>query len=106
MNAKYLGEVPIDVTKHDEFSEYTPTDWAMYFIESYGQIDGDHHKAWVLDQVARILKGTPVIVTQARWDDGQTEYSVSVNKKTSKKYKEWVLAMKGDEYDYDEGIAP
>lgn len=23
----------------------------------YGQIDGDHHKAWVIDQIIRILTG-------------------------------------------------
>lgn len=26
-------------------------------IYSYGQIDGDHHKTWVLDQIMRIIKG-------------------------------------------------
>ena len=28
---------------------------AMEVIMRYGQIDGDHHKAWVIDQVSRIL---------------------------------------------------
>lgn len=50
---------------------------AMKIIEQYGWIDGDHHKKWVLDQVARILLGD-----QYRdWRDKQGE-------------------------DYDEGIAP
>lgn len=30
---------------------------AMNLILDYGQTDGDHHKAWVIDQVARILTG-------------------------------------------------
>ncbi len=30
---------------------------ALDIIGSYGSIDGDHHKAWVLDQVLRSLTG-------------------------------------------------
>ena len=57
MPNKYLGEFPVDVSKHPEYSKWTPADWAMVFIEKYSGIDGDHHKTWVFDQVARILKG-------------------------------------------------
>jgi hypothetical protein len=58
---------------------------ALNIIERYGQIDGSHHKTWVIDQVARILLG----------DD----------------YPSWVIDMKAgsdgpDSYGYDEGIAP
>ena len=63
---KYLGEFPVDVATHPEYSKYTQADWAMLFIGKYGKIDGGHHKTWVLDQVARILKGTPAVVVQAR----------------------------------------
>lgn len=57
----------------------------MNMIEQYGQIDGGHHKAWVLDQIARIIKGD--------------------------KYEHWVKQMKAgedglDTYSYDEGIPP
>lgn len=57
----------------------------MDLIERYGQIDGSHHKQWVLDQIARVIKG--------------------------KDYKKWVKLMKAgedgpDTYDYDEGCAP
>lgn len=30
---------------------------ALIIIAEYAGIDGDHHKAWVIDQVARILAG-------------------------------------------------
>jgi hypothetical protein len=30
-------------------------DAAMVYISEYGYIDGEHHKQWVLDQVARCL---------------------------------------------------
>lgn len=47
----------------------------------FGQTDGDHHKAWVIDQTARILLGPG--------------------------YEQWVEVYRGDdEYEWDEGIAP
>ena len=57
---------------------------AIALIEQYGQTDGSHHKAWVLDQVARVLVDN---------------------------YEKWVIYMKDgedgpDTYGYDEGIAP
>lgn len=110
----YLGEFEVEL-EESPFAEYNPEYWAMYFIERYSQIDGAHHKQWVLDQVARILKGTPVLVKEARWEDGTKEYRVSLGQ-SSPQYLEWVKEMKGKwvkiegyegwEYDYDEGIAP
>ena len=61
---KYLGEVAFEQSQ-TPFANYTASDWAMYFISGDGQTDGSHHKAWVLDQVARILKGTPVVIKMA-----------------------------------------
>jgi len=57
----------------------------MTVIERFGQIEGDHHRAWVLDQVSRELLGN--------------------------QYHAWVEKMKAgkdgpDSYTYDEGIAP
>lgn len=102
---KYLGEkiVPIEETP---YKNYKARDFAMYFIERYGGIDGDHHKTWVLDQVSRCLKGTKVIIKQASWDNGQIEWRIQTGE-PSKKYLKWVkdICMDG-EYEYDEGIAP
>jgi hypothetical protein len=58
---------------------------AIDMIVEYGGIDGAHHKAWVLDQVLRILTG--------------------------KGYDELIKSVKDgedgpDTYDWDEGIAP
>jgi hypothetical protein len=61
-------------------------DKALELMFRYSQIDGGHHKAWVIDQVVRILTG-----------DG---------------YEEWVKEYCYDEesgqkeYEWDEGIAP
>ena len=54
-------------------------------IFEYGQIDGGHHKMWVIDQIVRIL--------------------------TRDKYNEWVKTYvydeeTGDVYDWDKGIKP
>lgn len=102
---KYLGEKIVDI-QQTEFKNYNSSDWAMYFIASYGQIDGSHHKQWVLDMVSRVLNGTAVIVKEASWDNGQKEYRISLDT-PSENYLQWVEEMKcGGEYDYDEGIAP
>lgn len=110
--AKYLGQFDVDINNHPEFSKYTSSDWAMYFISRYGQIDGAHHKNWVLDQVARILKGTKVVVVLAKWDDGNSEYRVWLEDIPTLEYNKWRQEMLGDlidgeyEYSYDEGTAP
>lgn len=111
----YLGTEIVNI-KDTPYAGYNNKDWAMEYIGSYGQIDGAHHKQWLLDQVARILKDTPVIIEIARWDNGQEkheEYRYTTGE-PSKAYSDWVLEMKGeydenyDEYccSYDEGIAP
>ena len=106
---KYLGSKVVE-KKNTEFAEYSASDWAMYFIETYGQIDSSHHKQWVLDQVARILKGNEIIIKLAEWSDGQKEYRIELGEPT-KEYQKWVAYMRNGEYgentySYDEGIAP
>lgn len=58
---------------------------ALAIALAYSSIDGAHHKAWVIDQMVRILAG--------------------------EKYDEFVKIAKSgidgnDTYDWDEGIAP
>lgn len=115
---KYAGEKPVKSLKGTPFEGFTPVQWALYLIERYGQTDGAHHKAWVLDQVARILHGTPVSVRLASWETlGKitlTEWRADTAEPPSKEYLAWVEEMRrgnaaedeDDEYDYDEGIAP
>lgn len=102
----YLGEFEIVVDK-------TKEQWALEYITCYGGIDGDHHKTWVLDQIARILHGTPIICKEARWDNGHTELRFRTGEPTQE-YYDWVIEMRGNydeemdeyEYEYSEGIAP
>ena len=93
------------------FYNYTPAIWAIRLIEKYGQIDGDHHKTWVLDQVARILNGSPIKIVKAEWTNGEIEWRYSVGE--CEQYSKWVDDMKGEtdddgsrQYDYNAGIAP
>ena len=108
----YLGEKSVKIEK-TPFAKFTKEDWALYFIEHYGQFDGGHHKQWTMDQVVRVLKGTPVKIKLAKWDNGEEEYRVTLADKPSKAYIAWVDEMRGEtdsngdrEYGYDEGIAP
>lgn len=60
-------------------------DAAIEIAIKYGGIDGSHHKAWVIDQMVRILSGDSYdsVVTDARFgQDGP------------------------DTYDWDTGVAP
>lgn len=57
----------------------------LNFLGDYGQVEGAHHKAWVIDQAVRILTG----------DD----------------YQAWVTEYCAGEdgpetYEWDEGVAP
>lgn len=116
MNSTYLGETPVDLFTDPEFKNYGPKEWAMHFITTCGQIEGDHHSKWVLDQVARVLHGGVPKVTLARWSDGNEEHRVH-GVPATEEYLKWVKEMKGNitvddegveepEYTYDEGIAP
>lgn len=108
----YLGCEIVDI-KDTPYKDYKSKDWALYFIQMYGCIDGAHHKDWVLDQVSRCLNDTPIKIELAKWDDGQSEYRISTGE-PSQIYKDWVLEMLGDyddeneeyEYSYEEGCPP
>ena len=105
----YLGETVLDV-KDTDYASYTPQDWALHWIELYGGIHGEHHKAWVLDQIARILNGTPVIISEAKWETGHTEIRVGLDE-PSQSYIAWVTGWCDgedgpDTYEYDVGISP
>jgi hypothetical protein len=110
----YIGEEIVNVHENEDFKNFTKEDWVMLYIEQYGYIDGSHHKQWLLDQIARIIKGVEVIVTKATWENGHSEYRYNLSDVKTKEYSDWVLEMMGDydedadeyEYSYDEGISP
>lgn len=99
----YLGEFEVDDTC--EYLSYTPSQWALEYIVRYGGIDGSHHKDWVMDQVVRILNGTPVLLKVARWSDGSEEVRF-ITGKPSKQYHQMVKDAVGDDYNWNVGVAP
>lgn len=44
------------ITEND-LEEHYKVENIKTILESYSQIDGSHHKAWCLDQIARIVYG-------------------------------------------------
>lgn len=97
----YLGEFPVDIKEHTEFSKYTKDVWILKWIGDYGGIDGAHHKDWVLDQVAQIVNGAEIIVVQAKWGCGHSEYRFNLESNST--HDDWVKSFEGD---YDAGSAP
>jgi len=100
----YLGEELVKV-EDTPFKEYSKQDWIMYFVDSYGGIDGAHHKDWVLDQVVRIIYDAPITIKLAKWSNGCTEYRVGLGE-PSKTYAEYLKEIEDDGYEYNFGIAP
>ena len=95
----YLGEVKLGPEDDHPFRGWGRVKWALWFVDTYGCIDGDHHKQWVLDQAARILTGAPVDVFLASWEGGYTEYRVRTGP-PGPEYAAWRYG------DWDEGVAP
>lgn len=82
----------------------------MTWIHMYSGIDGCHHKDWIIDQIARILMGTKVIMKIAKWEGGKEEERFTLDEPPAEYWK-WVEEMKDgengpDTYSYEFGIAP
>ncbi len=65
---------------------------ALEIAFEYGQIDGSHYKAWVIDQIVRILLGD--------------EYKNKIKEYMFEGKDEIEALQTGDYYDWDTGIAP
>ena len=75
----------------------------------YGQTDGEHHKAWAIDQMVRAVTGCPIIEDTSL--DYKGEQYTFERQGESAEYLEWVRAYCDGEdgpetYRWDEGIAP
>jgi hypothetical protein len=54
---------------------------AIEIAVQYGGVDGDHHKAWVIDQMVRTLAGSEydrVVADACSGEDGPDTYSWEV----------------------------
>lgn len=73
--------MPVKVAENDADRVELATGLAL----EYGQTDGEHHKAWVIDQMLRVLTGGRYGEVVADYRDGEDG---------------------PDTYEWDEGIAP
>ena len=86
-----------------------PIKRALAYAIHYGGIDGDHHKAWVIDQMVRALTNCP-IVDKEKLDCNRKPYTFKAQSE-SDEYKQFVADAKAgedgpDTYDWNVGIAP
>lgn len=84
---------------------------AIEVAVKYGGIEGDHHKAWVIDQMVRELTGCPTVKKESPYLDAQGQRQTVTDLGESKEYLEFVRkAREGEDgpetYDWDTGIAP
>ena len=82
---------------------------ALEVAVEYGGIDGDHHKAWVIDQMVRELTGCPTVQEEGTDAHGKKYTYDALGE--SEEYQELVrTARKGEDgpetYDWETGIAP
>ena len=82
---------------------------ALDVANSYGGIDGDHHKMWVIDQMVRILTDCPTVIGTAKDYKGQPYTYETLGE--SKEYEQWVKDHnKGEDgpntYEWEKGIPP
>ncbi len=106
---KYLGETEIELI-NSNYATYEKQDFVLMWMKMYKGIDGEHHKDWLLDQIARILRGVKVVLVVAKWEDGTEEERFSLGEPTEL-YNNWVAEVKSgehgpDTYGYKEGTAP
>ncbi len=82
----------------------SPRQRAIDLAVRYGQIDGAHHKAWVIDQMVRVLTGCPTVVKTGK-DFNGNEYDYAALGE-SRSYRKLVDDTIADGYSWDVGIAP
>jgi hypothetical protein len=82
---------------------------ALQIATDYGNIDGGHHKSWVIDQMVRALTGCPTVVKKGVDIHGRNYSYEGLGE--SNKYRQFVAKAKAgcdgpNTYGWDEGIAP
>lgn len=81
---------------------------AIDLATRYGQTDGAHHKAWVIDQMVRALTGCPMEVrTKHSWGQDFTYETQGESDEYQALMIDYRAGEDGpDTYEWDEGIAP
>lgn len=55
-------------------------DKAIAIAIKYGSIDGDHHRAWVIDQMVRVLSGDDYerLISEECSEDGEIDWYTGI----------------------------
>lgn len=55
-------------------------DKAIALAIKYGSIDGDHHRAWVIDQMVRVLAGDDYerLISEECTEDGEIDWYTGI----------------------------
>lgn len=82
---------------------------ALAIAVQFGGVDGDHHKAWVIDQMVRALTGCPLVTITAVDCRGNPYTFESMS--DSKEYFDLIRDAKDgndgpDSYGWNVGVAP
>lgn len=94
----------------EEMSEAERIEAALALASKYGGTDGEHHKMWVIDQMVRVMTGSPIVKSEVHLDphgDGYTFDELG----SSLSYEAFVSAQNVGEdgqniHEWDTGIAP
>lgn len=83
---------------------------ALEIAEESGQVDGGHHKMWVIDQMIRALTGCPLVEKTGIGSVSKEPFTYEVQGESAA-YQEFVnRATFGEDgphtYEWDTGIAP
>jgi len=101
----YMGQFPVDQTTHPDFKDKTPVDWAKEIIVDGLLTDGVDHKQWALNQALMVLTGTPMVVEEARWENGTKEFRHWTGE-PSEGYHSLLAELEAQDYSFDPGIPP
>ena len=82
---------------------------ALAYAGEYGMEDGAHHKAWVIDQIVRILTDSPLMNHTVVHANGDRYITTEMGE--SEEYKKFVADYCNGEdgpntYEWDTGVAP
>ena len=84
-------------------------DKALEIAKDFGQTDGDHHKAWAIDQMVRALLDCPM--TEKKGTDWKGQPYTFLSMGESDNYRKFIAeAQNGEDepetYGWNVGIAP
>ncbi len=75
---------------------------ALEYAAQYGTTDGEHHKAWVIDQMVRALTGCPMTELTSKFPDAHGNAYTYTGQGESGAYREFLAVSPS----WEEGIAP